>query len=189
MIHWEPYGIKGLHKLAMGGCFLQLHLFESWKMDVGSQRGRIMWKVSFMAIIWVIWKEHSAWCFQGKVTMRGDLVEKVYFLVSSWVSPSFMTFPFPSLWGVGLRWPFPIPLTLPFLLGDLPLQKVSSTWVLTAMQYGIWALQVLVVFFVIVPRSVSCPCRAWLEVVRLTKQKCYLWGPVLWKVTSYISKI
>lgn len=37
-------------------CSLQ-HLFEAWKMCVGSARGKIMWRPSFLAVLWVFLKE------------------------------------------------------------------------------------------------------------------------------------
>lgn len=53
--------------------------FEAWKMAVGSKRGKDLWRSSFLAIIWNIWKVRNAsvdwfvfvfWCF-GFV--HGDL--------------------------------------------------------------------------------------------------------------------
>lgn len=34
-------------------------LFEIWMLGVGSTRGRIMWRTSFLATIWVIWQERT----------------------------------------------------------------------------------------------------------------------------------
>ena len=42
-------------------------LFEAWKMTVGSWRGRIMWKLSFLPTLWAIGKERNIRCFEGKV--------------------------------------------------------------------------------------------------------------------------
>lgn len=39
--------------------------FEAWQMVVGSLRGRIMWKASFMVIIWVACEGRNRQCFEG----------------------------------------------------------------------------------------------------------------------------
>lgn len=61
--------------------------YEAWKMGVGFQRGRIMWKVTFLATIWTIWKERNMQCFEGKSSNEVLLVDKVNFLVASWITP------------------------------------------------------------------------------------------------------
>lgn len=62
-------------------CSLPL-LFEALKLAIGSTRGRVMWKASFMATIWSIWREWNARCLKARC-LRLKSVDKVKFLVSS----------------------------------------------------------------------------------------------------------
>lgn len=48
--------------------------------SVGSTMRKIMWKVSFMAFIWVILIEHNDRCFQGNISSVDALEDKVKFL-------------------------------------------------------------------------------------------------------------
>lgn len=66
---------------------MQLGLFQNLWLNylklgnsVRSTKGKIMWKVSFMAIIWVILKEYNDRCFQGNVSSVDALDDKVKFL-------------------------------------------------------------------------------------------------------------
>lgn len=65
-------------------CSLPL-LFEALKLAIGSTRGRVMWKASFMATIWSIWKSGMPGALKARC-LRSRSVDKVKFLVSSWVS-------------------------------------------------------------------------------------------------------
>ena len=62
-------------------------LFEAWKLGMGSRRGRIMWKTSFLATIWVIWKERNNPCFKDRTLARDFPRDKVKYLIASWASP------------------------------------------------------------------------------------------------------
>lgn len=53
-------------------------LFKAWKMAVGSQRGKALWR-SFLAIIWNTWKERNAGSFDGKPSSIDSLVGNVKF--------------------------------------------------------------------------------------------------------------
>lgn len=60
----------------------QDQLFESWRMGVG-----LMWKLSFLAMIWTIWKERNECCFEGRSSDYWHLVERVRFRVALWIAP------------------------------------------------------------------------------------------------------
>lgn len=53
---------------------------------VGLSGSIIMWKVDFMAIICLIWKEHNVCCFEGKSSLVEVLVDEASFHVAYWVS-------------------------------------------------------------------------------------------------------
>ena len=50
-----------------------------------------MWRLSFLAVIWTIWKERNSRCFEGIAVSESRLVEKTKLLVALWVFilPSF----------------------------------------------------------------------------------------------------
>lgn len=61
------------------------------KYYLGSPKGRIMWWLSFLAIIWALWKERISRCFEGVSSHVDVVVERVRFSVAPWISikPSF----------------------------------------------------------------------------------------------------
>lgn len=61
---------------------LRFQLYEVCKMGGGFQRGRIMWKVSFLATVWTIWGKRNMQFLQGKSSNELLLVDKVKFLVA-----------------------------------------------------------------------------------------------------------
>ena len=69
--------------------------YEAWKLAVGSAEGRINWPVSFVAAIWVLWKERSKRRFERSSSLLYSLVDMCKFLVVLWVSilPQFEGFP------------------------------------------------------------------------------------------------
>lgn len=71
------------------------NLFEAWKMAVCSSRGRMMWKVSFLAVIWVIWQEIKKRCFEGSSPPVETLVDRVefHFTLRVFVLPLFKEIP------------------------------------------------------------------------------------------------
>lgn len=54
-------------------------------MGVGLVRGRIMWHVSFLAVILVIWMERNKCCCEGTQQREEALINNVKLLVASWV--------------------------------------------------------------------------------------------------------
>ena len=80
--------------------FSLFHLFEVWNLGVSSCRGRIMWRCSFVATLWVIWKERDNRCFQDKATNEILLRDKIKHLVASWAFPlaSFRGFMMDMIW-------------------------------------------------------------------------------------------
>lgn len=60
--------------------------FEAWKLASFSKRAKIMRESSFHAAIWGIWKERNARCFNGKSIRLEALIDKIKFLVASWIS-------------------------------------------------------------------------------------------------------
>ena len=63
-----------------------MQLFVAWKMGVGRKRGGLMWKLSFRAIIWAIWKERNRRCFEQESILKPTLLDKVKFLDAPWAA-------------------------------------------------------------------------------------------------------
>ena len=49
-------------------------------------RGREMWKLSFLAVIWTVWKERNAKCFEGIVSSVNLVSDKIMLSIAFWVS-------------------------------------------------------------------------------------------------------
>ena len=49
-------------------------------------RGREMWKLQFLAVIWTVWKERNAMCFEGIVSDVNSVSDKIKLSVAFWVS-------------------------------------------------------------------------------------------------------
>lgn len=55
-------------------------------MGVGSAREKIMWKTSFLTVIWTIWKERNSRCYKGVSSSKEAwLLRLNKSLVASWV--------------------------------------------------------------------------------------------------------
>lgn len=72
-------------------------LFEAWKFCTGRQN--YVERLSFLAVIWVLWKERNRRCFDGVCSSAAQVVERARLSVASWVSilPSFSGFPLNSI--------------------------------------------------------------------------------------------
>ena len=40
-------------------------LFQAWKALIRAPRGKELWRLSFIAVIWTIWKKRNSRCFEG----------------------------------------------------------------------------------------------------------------------------
>lgn len=63
-----------------------LDFFEAWKSPIGMPRGKEMWRVAFLAVIWSIWKEWNARCFEGVAVNSESLIGKIMFTIAYWMS-------------------------------------------------------------------------------------------------------
>lgn len=90
---WKLFDCSGLLPNTL------VQLYEAWKMGVGCQRGRKMWKVSFLATIRNIWNERNRHCTEGRSTIELMLADKVNFHVSSWIAvvPRFQDLPIATI--------------------------------------------------------------------------------------------
>lgn len=61
-------------------------LFQAWKAPTGVPRGKELWRLLFLVVIWTIWKERNSRCFEGKVSSKSSMVERTKFPVALWVS-------------------------------------------------------------------------------------------------------
>ena len=60
-------------------------LFEAWTCPSMAPRGKEMWKLSFLAVIWIIWKESNTRCFKGIMGVN-SITDKIKLFVALWVS-------------------------------------------------------------------------------------------------------
>ena len=61
-------------------------LFGAWKFMFGSRERKLLWRASFFASIWAIWKERNSRCFQGKSSLSSVVISRSRFMAASWVS-------------------------------------------------------------------------------------------------------
>lgn len=68
-------------------------------MSMGSSRGRVQCQFSSPAVIWVIWKERNLRSYDGVLSSREGMIEKVCFLIASWAAalPIFHDISFASI--------------------------------------------------------------------------------------------
>ena len=59
-----------------------IELFQAWKEPIGIPRGKELWRFTFLAVIWIIWKERNSRCFEGKESSVSSLVERIKVLVA-----------------------------------------------------------------------------------------------------------
>lgn len=64
---------------------LQGH-YLAWHLGWGSRNRKLIWRSSFLAVVWIIWNECNNRCFEGKVSMKDSIVERIKFAVASWMS-------------------------------------------------------------------------------------------------------
>ena len=63
-----------------------LELFDAWKFGFQSKRGRLLWRSSFVANIWAVWKERNRRCFEDCSFPLVVVAMRARFLAASWVS-------------------------------------------------------------------------------------------------------
>ena len=70
--------------------------FEAWHMEIGSEKGKALWRSSFRAVLWSIWNERNAQCFDDNQSSLESLVDRLKFTIAPWVSilPRFRDIPF-----------------------------------------------------------------------------------------------
>ena len=56
-----------------------IELYQAWKAPIGVHRGKELGRLTFLAVIWIIWKERNSKCFEGVESNVSCLVEKVNF--------------------------------------------------------------------------------------------------------------
>ena len=62
------------------------NLFGGWKFVFGSHKRRLLWRASFFASTWAIWKERNLRCFQGKSFTLAIVISRSRLMAPSWVS-------------------------------------------------------------------------------------------------------
>ena len=63
-------------------------LFMAWKSPLGPHKGKEMWKLSFLVVIWHIWKERNTRCFEGVATNGDSIYGEIKFSVSTGLNKS-----------------------------------------------------------------------------------------------------
>lgn len=53
--------------------------FDEWRWTVAVASGRIMWKTSFLAVIWFLWRKRNSQCFEVLFSYVEELVDEVGF--------------------------------------------------------------------------------------------------------------
>lgn len=62
-----------------------LDLYKAWWVPLKSIRGKVMWRASFVAVMWIIWKERNARCFENSALAVDALVDNLKFSMASWM--------------------------------------------------------------------------------------------------------
>ena len=150
IVKWPKLsGLQPLGGLSVAGHFRALcNISEAWKMCVASARGKIMWRSSFLLVLWVSWKERNARCFEGVSSSRDSLCNKIKFFVASWVSilPSFHGVPMDFILHKWKEVAFSqCGLLLPLLSFGLLVWAVGFLWLTCSHHSGVVNLPVFVV--------------------------------------------
>ena len=61
-------------------------LFEAWICLSMAPRGKEMWRLSFLGMVWIILKERNARCFKGIASCVNSITEKIKLSGALWVS-------------------------------------------------------------------------------------------------------
>ena len=60
--------------------------FNSWKTMSGAFKAKHLWRTSFLAIPWVIWRRHrNSRCFDGRFTDIKTVLDYIKFETTTWV--------------------------------------------------------------------------------------------------------
>lgn len=62
--------------------------FNAWKLMLGITKGKDLRRTSFLATLWVIWKERNSRCFDGKSSNMQSILDHIRFETATWVSTS-----------------------------------------------------------------------------------------------------
>lgn len=80
-------GQKSFLGLAVVGSSLtHLDLYKAWHIMASPARGKLLRKSTFMAVLWIIWKERNRRCFEGTSSEINNVQEKIKLFGSLWVS-------------------------------------------------------------------------------------------------------
>lgn len=71
--------------------------FVGWQSFAGSKKGKMMWSLPFVAVIWALWKEKRRRCFEGKSSSSDVIAAKARISVAVWASI------LPNFWGVSIE--------------------------------------------------------------------------------------
>lgn len=65
-------------------------------MEIGLEKGRALWRSSFLVVLRTIWQETNARCFEDNQSSLESLVDRLKVTIASWVSilPLFKDIPF-----------------------------------------------------------------------------------------------
>lgn len=63
-----------------------VELFEAWRFQIRTSKGKAMSRLSFLVTIWAIWKERNCRCFEGSSSSLADVVDEARLNVVTWIS-------------------------------------------------------------------------------------------------------
>lgn len=50
-----------------------------------SRNRKLMWRSTFPAAVWIIWREQNNRCFERKVSIKDSIIERIKIVVASWM--------------------------------------------------------------------------------------------------------